>query len=130
MTRQEAIEYIHEWLKDKYALNGKDRVVLNMAIEALTNVQNMHKGKWIPVSVRLPDKDGEYLVCPSDDVLEDYSDFSDVMIMPYDEGCEAFGWWTDRFDNISLGYIDSDFNKFDVIAWQPLPDPYKGGDTE
>lgn len=35
MTRQEAIKYIQEWLKDKYALNGKDRVVLNMAIEAL-----------------------------------------------------------------------------------------------
>lgn len=35
MTREEAIEYIQEWLKDEYALNGKDRVVLNMAIEAL-----------------------------------------------------------------------------------------------
>ena len=35
MNKQEAIEYIQEWLKDKYALNGKDRVVLNMAIEAL-----------------------------------------------------------------------------------------------
>lgn len=35
MTRQEAVEYIQEWLKDEYALNGKDRVVLDMAIEAL-----------------------------------------------------------------------------------------------
>ena len=35
MDRREAIEYIQEWLKDKYALNGKDRAVLNMAIESL-----------------------------------------------------------------------------------------------
>ena len=35
MTRAEAIAYIAEWLKDEYALNNKDREVLNMAISAL-----------------------------------------------------------------------------------------------
>lgn len=35
MTREEAIKYIHEWLKDEYALTGADREVLGMAIEAL-----------------------------------------------------------------------------------------------
>ena len=35
MTREEAIAYMTEWLKDEYALNDKDREVLNMAISAL-----------------------------------------------------------------------------------------------
>lgn len=45
MNREEVIEYIQEWLKDEYALNGKDRVVLNMAIKALQ--QERPKGEWI-----------------------------------------------------------------------------------
>ena len=35
MTREEAITYIREWLKDEYALNSKDREALNMAIKVL-----------------------------------------------------------------------------------------------
>lgn len=37
MTKGEAVDYIKEWLKDEYALNSKDRIVLTMAIEALSN---------------------------------------------------------------------------------------------
>lgn len=83
---------------------------------------------WIPVSERLPEDSGDYLVCPSNGVIEDYSDCRDVMIMPYDADCEAFGWWTERYDPISLGFVDSDFNEFEVLAWMPLPKPYKGGE--
>ena len=81
--------------------------------------------EWITVSERLPEKSGDYLVRPSDGVLEDYSDFSEIMIMPYDVDVEAFGWWSDQYDPVTLGYIDSDFNEFEVIAWMPLPEPYK-----
>lgn len=35
MTRQEAIAYIYEWLKDEYALNYKDKEALKKAIKAL-----------------------------------------------------------------------------------------------
>lgn len=80
---------------------------------------------WIPCSERLPEDSGDYLVRPSDSVLEDYSDFSEIMIMPYDVDCEAFGWWEERYHPISLGYLDSDFNEFEVLAWMPLPKPYE-----
>ena len=80
---------------------------------------------WIPCSERLPEDSGDYLVRPSDSVLEDYSDFSEIMIMPYDADCEAFGWWVERYHPISLGYLDSDFNEFEVLAWMPLPKPYE-----
>lgn len=86
------------------------------------------EAEWTPVSERLPEDSGDYLVCPSDGVIEDYSDCSDVMIMPYDADCEAFGWWTERYDPISLGFVDSDFNEFEVLAWMPLPMPYKDGE--
>lgn len=82
--------------------------------------------QWIPCSERLPEDSGDYLVRPSDSVLEDYSDFSEIMIMPYDADCEAFGWWVERYHPISLGYLDSDFNEFEVLAWMPLPKPYEG----
>lgn len=85
--------------------------------------------QWIPCSERLPEDSGDYLVCPSDGVIEDYSDCRDVMIMPYDADCEAFGWWTERYDPISLGFVDSDFNEFEVLAWMPLPEPYKEGEA-
>lgn len=84
------------------------------------------EAEWIPCSERLPEDSGDYLVCLSNGVIEDYSDCRDVMIMPYDADCEAFGWWTERYDPISLGFVDSDFNEFEVLAWMPLPKPYRG----
>lgn len=36
LTNKEAVDYIKEWLKDEYALNSKDRIVLKMAIKALS----------------------------------------------------------------------------------------------
>ena len=103
------------------------------AIEALLAEGEIHDVEipaWIPCSERLPEDNGDYLVCPSNSVLEDYSDFGEVMIMPYDADCEAFGWWTERYDPISLGYLESDFNEFEVLAWMPLPEPWKGADDE
>lgn len=43
MTNSEAIAYIREWLKDEYALNNKDREVLNMAAEALEQESTLDK---------------------------------------------------------------------------------------
>lgn len=58
--------------------------------------------EWIPVSERLPEKNGKCLVT---------TDFGDV--------CE------DRFvDGIFVLYLGN------VIAWRPFPEPYKKGSTE
>lgn len=129
MTKEEAIQILST--RDAHGVlcgfTSGVTEVLDMAIEALTAdaVQ-----VWIPCSERLPEDSGDYLVCPSDGVIEDYSDCRDVMIMPYDANCEAFGWWTERYDPISLGFVDSDFDEFEVLAWMPLPTPYKGGNDE
>ena len=112
-------------LWDEYYIKFEDAIDALMLIPSADRPQ-----EWIPCSERLPEHSGDYLVCPSDSVLEDYSDFSDVMIMPYDADCEAFGWWVERYHPISLGYLDSDFNEFEVLAWMPLPEPWKGADDE
>ena len=79
---------------------------------------------WIPCSERLPDDDGDYLVW-----LEDESDHYAVVY--FDTGADAFGWWVDHYDPITLGFIESDFCEAkNITAWQPLPTPYKGGDDK
>ena len=126
MTKEEAIYLLRNtaWLAP--SLEPVEEAV-DMATEAL---MERPKGKWIPCSERLPEDSGEYLVCPSDSVLEDYPEFGEVTIMPYDADCEGFGWWKDRFDPVSLGYVDSDFIEYEVIAWMPLPEAYRKEDEK
>lgn len=52
--------------------------------------------EWIPCSEQEPEEDGYYLVCWSDGQIE-----------------------TEWYDHEGWGY-------FDVVAWMPLPKPYKG----
>lgn len=80
------------------------------------------KTKWIPVSEKLPEEDGDYLLWGKIDEDEDEYTF----IGSYDSGCEEFGIWQEQFDRTTLGCLGSDFFEYaSVIAWMPLPEPYK-----
>ena len=69
MTREEAIERLKQnkaaakfyagMVQNTNAIENelKDIEAIDMAIEALTNVQNMHKGKWIKKQVFNPELD-------------------------------------------------------------------------
>lgn len=43
----------------------------------------------------------------------------------------GFGFWNDIYDEHTLGFVDSEFKTNEelgyekVIAWQPLPEPYR-----
>ena len=122
MSRYIDADALKEWIDEYVSVFKKsDNKDIKGYIEHQPTIEPM---EWIPCSERLPEDSGDYLVRPSDSVLEDYSDFSEIMIMPYDADCEAFGWWIDRYHPISLGYLDSDFEEFEVLAWMPLPKPY------
>lgn len=101
----------------------------DMAIKALEQT------RWIPVSERLPEKDGKYLVAvrsfcglPSYiDVLNFATDLHKVYAYDFPEqrSLETFwilqtkcGFW--EYD-AKWGCNEVD----DVIAWMPLPEPYK-----
>lgn len=70
--------------------------------------ENQRKNDWIPVSERLPDKNGNYLC------TVDYGENGVVVTQR--------NYWD------TLGGFDKGYNKNDkVIAWQPLPEPYMKG---
>ena len=54
MTREEAIQVLTDI---KRIRSDEIAKAIDMAIEALTNVQNMHKGKWIKKQVFNPELD-------------------------------------------------------------------------
>ena len=77
-------------------------------------------GGWIPCSKRLPEETGKYLV------LYDCGDEEGCMVVNFDAGIGSFGEWYDDYDNITLGFVDSEFIYCEIaVAWMPLPEPYK-----
>lgn len=97
--------------------------ILQDAKKIVQEVAKEYNGGWIPCSERLPKEDGSYLV---QSVFEEEVHFYDQY---YDSGCEAFGTYRDYYDENTLGFLDSEFVKDEyVIAWQPLPEPFKESD--
>ena len=116
MTPEEAIETIKiaitevEW---NYPMDYA--VAFETAIEAL---ENQATSEWIPCSERLPDN------AEHDWVLAQMQGDDGFMCIPYvmeyrqskdDWYLEDAGWLKDVYSDA-----------FKVIAWRPLPEPYKG----
>lgn len=78
----------------------KAKAIVKELAEEYKDVPDTNVGKWIPVSERLPDEEGSYLVT-FDDGYVSSAPF-------YDEDWEL---WCDSGE---------------PVAWQPLPEPYKG----
>ena len=157
MTREEAITYLKViWnrYKAEYEIERETLDAYNMAIEALqtkgvgryenamqklremprylSGVKEKRKaepktGEWIPCSERLPNKKDLYMV-----TLKTFSDdyrFIDLLYYgkPLMPNCRAKGvcWYRSDSEWGDVVYDDTD-----ILAWMPLPEPYKGGDTE
>ena len=72
---------------------------------------------WIPCSKRLPDKEGDYLVT----LLDDGRTWVKIALWN-----ETFGgrWQAVLYNDVDYSDISN------VIAWMPLPEPYReGGET-
>ncbi len=65
--------------------------------------------RWIPVSERLPKEDGSYLVSGK-----------------WGSGKESVG---DCEFSVEDGYFQTAWN-FNVLAWMPLPEPWKGDNND
>ena len=110
MTKQELKECITEVKYSDLPKPAKKKI-MNVLYDEL------HKKDWIPCSERLPDEPFECLVTIIDAnpmILEDFEN-----ILPYHVGYDGKQW----------NNSDGEQIPFDVIAWQPLPEPYmRGGD--
>ena len=84
---------------------GKDLEALDLAIKALEQ-----EPKWIPVLERSPEKSGKYLayiINKNDDKLQ--------YIMTCEYLVDGYWHW----------FPDDECASDNVIAWMPLPEPYK-----
>ena len=115
MTREEAINTLGNF--KRYISGGgvtdrKANKAMDMAIEALK--QEPKTGEWIPCSERLP-KNNDWVIVT---IVDERGD------TPY--RYTDFGWYLEA---ANCWIIDAE-QRTDVTLWMPLPEPYKGGDTE
>ena len=107
--------------------NVYQAIALNFAKEIVREVAEEYKGGWIPCNERLPEESGYYLVT--------YHDWSDGNFLPkYDDTyvrrlhyqiSEHFVGW--NYPKNVDDRAENDCHK-EVIAWQPLPEPFKERD--
>lgn len=76
---------------------------LEIALNIVKELAEEHKGGWIPCSERLPSYDGPF-ICTAKGIKESL----ELIYSSWDNS------WMDEF-----------YSEYEVIAWQPLPDPYK-----
>lgn len=99
--------------------NDMDKTTIDACKGAIELLEQI---RWISVSEKLPEKDGDYLLFGK--VVEDNTE--DIFIGMYDACAEKFGYWEDYYDRNTLGFLDSELIEYNkVIAWMPLPKPYK-----
>lgn len=109
---EKILDRLEEWKEqsnydeDDYYL-GK-YTAFNQAIDIVQEVAEEYNGGWIPCSERLPENDSICIV---------------TVEYPNNETVVDYGW----FDRIGIcWYVGmQEFRTSNIIAWQPLPEPYK-----
>lgn len=119
ISRQAAIDAIENAFDRETILNRFVRKIAISAIRLLPSAQP--EPHWIPCSERMPELDSDGC---SDKVLVCFSNFPGAEICEY-RVMNGTGKWYAR---------DTDYSPEDigvnVIAWQPLPEPYREDGNE
>lgn len=89
---------------------------MNDLIKRNNVIDMIYNEKWIPCSERLPETIGEYLIT--------------ALSNPHKNRIVSAGYYHSRFKEFGTYKVDGSWEKWDVIAWMPLPEPWKGADDE
>lgn len=95
------------YIKEEINPYGKpfEGTVFEFGCKVMEHIENMDKvGEWIPCSERLPEEDVDVLLCVNDEYDNAYFTVAYHHIV-----------WQTEFGGM-YG---------EVVAWMPLPDPYK-----
>ena len=115
MTNEEAIKMLKSKMDGHTDTSYEWAETVRMAIKAL---EQEPKTGWIPVSEKLPSD------CNEDWVLAQIQEDNGYLWIP----CVAEyvkrkdDWFSDAND---IGWLRNHDGSFKVIAWMPLPEPYK-----
>ena len=126
---------------DKYdgetPISDKDKLLLEVNKAITNNIKALEqKPKWFPVSERLPETDNENNVNRYDVLLwvknknhperEPQAYIGKLMKVKGSDGSDNF-WGIKTKDCEWTIWGWSYFNEPEVLAWMPLPEPYKAG---
>ena len=121
MTNKEAINFLRGKIKLLGELNcvySEEDYALDMGIRAL---ERQEKERWIPVSEGLPEEHSEQDECNLDEV---HASSDLVLVTVLDDNGNTFITDDITVDGEWVNY--GNFNYFEVIAWKPMPEPYRG----
>ena len=109
----ERLEELHERYVNQYGVVGGDPMAFSVkeCMLIAQEVAEEYNNGWIPCIERLPEDDSICIVtveCPNNETVVDY------------------GW----FDRKSVCWFVGmqEFRTSNILAWQPLPEPYKESD--
>ena len=125
ISRHAAIEALRDYLAGKRCPDDGTltcRLIENEVINKLPSVQP--EQRWIPVSERLPEDYGEFLVTYKSDGEQIFMD-----IIEYETSFE-YDYEKNRFKGVWIFADDWQAVNSEVIAWMPLPELYQGGEQE
>lgn len=117
----------HDWMQD--IVNRYKLVTARDFLEMIEQLQedleqDEKENGWISVSERLPDGgDCRYFMCLLENHLEDAPIF-----LQYNESV-GFGFYTDIYDPVTLGFVDTEFSTVEelgyeeVLYWRELLNP-------
>lgn len=134
ISRQAAIDAIEKHIRtaeEPYQLTDTDRILNHAFDVAASCVYNLPSAqpeqRWIPCSERLPDAED----CPMDCMVTRRSkyvgNYTDMAV------AEADGTWThENWKAITIKGKATCISTrdADIIAWMPLPEPYKGEERQ
>ena len=109
------------------------------SIEALMaegEIYDIEYSRWIPVSERLPNNtDPVNITWVNHNPESYYADIKDKPFTATGHYCNGRWWWysascQDYLDEYGHSDVDVMDDAIEVIAWQPLPEPYRAESEE